>query len=206
MVGASSVLVASVLTLLSPVLGAWTDDWAAIRAAADHVRSLQADFTQTKHLKILKRPIVSHGKFYYRRPGQIRWEYTSPVKSVVLLDSGGLRRYTWRGNRWVRDAGASLGPVQAVLGEMNLWMRGDFSSSKVFSPQLKPGSPVRIHLSPRDRALKKYVSGIELVLSTTPGVVDAIEISEGPGASTRIDLQQVKVNQPIPDQVFESVK
>ncbi len=206
MVGASSVLLASFLTLLSPVLGAWTDDWAAIRAAATNVRSLQADFTQTKQLKILKRPIVSRGKFYYRRPGQIRWEYTSPVKSVVLLDSNGLRRYTWRGNRWVRDAGANLGPVQAVLREMDLWMRGDFASSKVFTPQLKPGSPVKIHLSPRDPALKKYVSAIDLILSSTPGVVDAIEISEGPGASTRIVLQQVQLNQQIPDKVFESVQ
>jgi outer membrane lipoprotein-sorting protein len=206
MVGASSVLLASFLTLLSPVLGAWTDDWAAIRAAAANVRSLQADFTQTKRLKILKRPIVAHGKFYYRRPGQIRWEYTSPVKSVVLLDGSGLRRYTWRGNRWVRDAGANLGPVQAVLREMDLWMRGDFSSSKVFTPRLSPGSPARIHLSPRDAALKKYVSGIDLILSTTPGVVDGIDISEGPGASTRIDMERVKLNQRIPDKVFESVQ
>ena len=206
MVGASSVLLASFLTLLSPVLAAWTDDWASIRAAADKVQSLQADFTQTKHLRILKRPIVSQGKFYYRRPGQIRWEYTSPVKSVVLLNGGSLRRYTWRGNRWVRDAGANLGPVQAVLGEMDLWMRGDFASSKVFAPQLKPGSPVRIRLSPRDAALKKYIAGIDLVLSSTPGVVDAIEISEGPGASTQIDLQGVKRNQRIPDKVFESVQ
>jgi len=206
MVGASSVLLASILTLLSPVLGAWTDDWAGIRAAANKVQSLQADFTQTKHLKILKRPIVAQGKFYYRRPGQIRWEYTSPVKSVVLLDESGLRRYTWRGNRWVRDAGANLGPVHAVLREMDLWMRGDFTSSKVFAPRLEPGSPAKIHLSPRDAALKKYVSGIDLVLSSSPGVVDRIEITEGPGASTRIDLQRVKLNHRIPDKVFESVQ
>ena len=105
--GALAVHLVGLAALAGPWLGAWTDTWASIRAAADGVSSLQADFVQTKHLKLLKRPIVSRGKLYYRRPSQVRWEYTSPIRSIVIMDARGVRRYIWQGNRYVRDASPS---------------------------------------------------------------------------------------------------
>ena len=72
MVAASPLLFATVLSLVSPVLGTWTDDWSSIRMAASQVNTVQAEFVQTKQLKVLKRPIVSKGTFYYQRPGKIR--------------------------------------------------------------------------------------------------------------------------------------
>jgi hypothetical protein len=199
-------LTASLVLLLSPLLGAWADDWASIRKAAGNVRSLRADFVQTKKLRILKHPVVSRGRFFYRRPVQMRWEYASPVKSVVIMDADGVQRYAWRGNKYVRDATAKLRPVQAVLGEMNLWLRGDFSQSKVFSPSLRRGSPPRVRLVPRDPAFKRFISQIELQLSRAPGVVDAIEIAEGPDALTRIEFVNLQLNQPLADRVFQTAQ
>jgi outer membrane lipoprotein-sorting protein len=199
-------LTVSFVLLLSLLLGGWADDWASIRKAAGNVRSLRADFVQTKRLRILKRPIVSRGSFFYRRPAQMRWEYSSPVKSVVIMDADGVQRYAWRGNKYVRDATAKLRPVQAVLGEMSLWLRGDFAQSKVFSPSLRSGSPPRVRLVPRDPAFRKLISQIELLLSRVPGVVDAIEIVEGPDASTRIEFVNLQLNQPLADRVFKTAQ
>lgn len=203
--GALAVHLVGLAALAGPWLGAWTDTWASIRAAADGVSSLQADFVQTKHLKLLKRPIVSRGKLYYRRPSQVRWEYTSPIRSIVIMDARGVRRYIWQGNRYVRDASAKLRPIQLVLGEMNLWLSGAFSQSKVFLAKLHPGPPATVRLTPRDRVIKQFVSGVELSLAASPGVVDRIRITESPDASTRIQLVQIKRNQPLSDRLFKSV-
>jgi outer membrane lipoprotein-sorting protein len=203
--GAFAVSFAGLTALLGPWLGAWTDTWASIRTAAGGVSTLQADFVQTKHLKLLKKPIVSRGKLYYRRPSQVRWEYTSPVKSIVILNARGVRRYTWQGNRYVRDPSATLGPIQVVLGEMNLWLSGAFSHSRVFVPTLQAGPPPVVRLIPRARAVKQFVSSVELRLSSSPGVVDRIRIAEGPDTSTRIQLTHVKRNQPLADQLFQSI-
>ena len=42
------------------------------------LRSVQAEFVQEKHLKILTRPLVSRGTFAFQAPQSLRWEYRSP--------------------------------------------------------------------------------------------------------------------------------
>ena len=39
---------------------------------------LTADFTQTKHVAMMREPQVSQGKMVYRAPDYLKWEYTSP--------------------------------------------------------------------------------------------------------------------------------
>ena len=197
------VVLVGFVSLLGPVFGGWTDSWSTIRAASSQTTSIEADFVQTKRLPILKRPLVSRGHFVYRKPGQIRWEYTSPVKMILLLDARGVRRFTWRDGKWVPDASGKLAAVQSVLREMNLWMAGEFEKSQVFTPQLLTAPP-RVRLVPKDASLKHLVAAVEVLLGATPGVVDAIEITEGPKASTRLEFTGTKLNQPVPDSVFES--
>jgi outer membrane lipoprotein carrier protein len=205
MVRLSWIVLAGFVSLLVPVLGGWTDSWKAIRAASSQTSSIEADFVQTKRLPILKHPIVSRGRLVYRKPGQIRWEYQSPVKMILLLDAQGVRRFTWRDGKWVPDASGRLLAVQSVLREMNLWMAGEFEKSQVFAPQLL-AAPPRVRLVPKEAGLRKLISSVEVMLGSTPGVVDAIEITEGPKASLRIDFSGIKLNQPISDRVFESPK
>ena len=196
-------LLAAALGLLGPICLAWTDDWATIEKAARDVSTIQADFSQNKQLKMLAHPVRAEGKLFYRRPGEIRWEYTSPIKSVLISNQKGIRRVTWRGGKWQPDADAKLKPIQTVLGQIGLWLRGDFSQSTLFVPTLEPGPPARVKLVPRDKALGKFITVVYVVLSDTPGVVDTIEIWEGPDAVTRLKLRNVKLNQPIPPRTFQ---
>jgi outer membrane lipoprotein-sorting protein len=195
-------VLASFVAWLLPVYPAWSDDWASIRSAARQITTVQADFVQTKHLKMLARPIASEGKFFYRRPGEIRWEYSTPIKSVLISNKQGVRRVTWRDGRYRADTDAKLKPLQTVLGQMELWLRGDFDQSAEFVPKLEPGPPARVKLVPRDKGLGQFISVVYVVLSETPGVVDTIEIWEGPGAVTRLKLKSVKLNQPLTARVF----
>ncbi len=192
--------------LLLPILGAWSDDWGSIKRAATEVQTLEADFVQTKHLEILSHPLVSKGRFAYRRPGDLRWEYASPLRSVLLATPNGVRRYVHREGRWVPDASAKVEAVGAVLAEMNLWIRGDFERSKAFDATLEPGSPARVKLAPKDAAMKRYIARVVLELGAAPGVIGAVVIEEGPKASTRIEFSNVKRNQPIPDDRFEPLR
>jgi len=202
MVTASTLVFGTFLALLTPMLGGWSDDWSSIREAAGRVNSLQAEFVQTKTLKVLKRPIVSKGHLYYQRPGKIRWEYTSPVKCLVILDEKGLRRYVWRDGAFVPDASVQTKPLQRVFQEMGMWLGGDFAGSRVFSSTLVRGQPAQVQLTPRDEHVRKYITGVEVLLSSVPGVVDSITIREGPDTSTRIAFSAVQLNRPIPPNLF----
>jgi outer membrane lipoprotein-sorting protein len=181
----------------------WTESLASIEVASRNVQSVSAGFTQTKHLKMLTKPITSEGKLYYHRPSEFRWEYTSPIKSILVKNKQGISRVTFRGGKFQPDAEAKLKPVQMVLEQMEQWLRGDFSQSKMFEATLEQGPPVRVKLTPRDKALNQFIQVVYVVMSTVPGVADSIEIWESADAVTRLKLKDVKLNQPLPPHVFD---
>ena len=49
--------------------------------------SLTADFTQTKHVAMMREPQVSQGHMVYRAPDYMKWQYTKP-KAVVWEING----------------------------------------------------------------------------------------------------------------------
>jgi outer membrane lipoprotein carrier protein len=184
----------------------WADSFTAIEAASRKIQSIDAEFTQTKQLKMLARPLESEGRLYYRRPGEFRWEYTKPIQSILIKNKHGTKRVTWRNGRFEAESEARLLPVQRVLEQLEHWLRGDFTQGTAFEARLISGATARVELKPRDKALSQYVSLVNVVLSSTPGVVDGIEIWEGPESVTKIQLKHVKLNQPLPVNAFELPK
>ena len=57
-----------------------------ISRAAAQLRSMQCDFVQTKHVKMLNQNVVSTGKMYYQRSDKLRWEYVTPYKYSFILN------------------------------------------------------------------------------------------------------------------------
>ena len=56
-----------------------------ISRAAAQLRSMQCEFVQTKHVKMLNQNVVSTGKMYYQRSDKLRWEYVTPYKYSFIL-------------------------------------------------------------------------------------------------------------------------
>jgi len=52
--------------------------------ASRNIRSVKADFLQKRTLQILTRPLLSEGKLFFYTPDSLRWEYLSPLRSVML--------------------------------------------------------------------------------------------------------------------------
>ncbi len=57
----------------------------AFDKAQRETSSLVAGFTEKKQLKLLARPVLSRGEFYYHRPNQVRWEYLEPDRKVFVI-------------------------------------------------------------------------------------------------------------------------
>src|SRR5712675_660762 len=64
-----------------PTLARILDQWD--RKQQESV-TLVASFTERKDLKLLAKPVISHGEFYYRRPNHVRWEYKEPDHKVYV--------------------------------------------------------------------------------------------------------------------------
>ena len=178
--------------------------WQQIRAAARQITSIHADFVQEKRMPILARPLVSTGTLDYRAPDCLRWEYRTPIRSILLMYKGRVQRYFAVDGRLTKDAGMDAGAFNVVVQQITQWLNGDFDRNPAFTARLAPGP--RIVLEPRDEAFRAMIRRIEVGLSERPGVIRSVTIYEPGDAVTRLEFRNIAVNPDIPDAVFRKVE
>jgi len=181
----------------------WADTWEGIQSAASTITSVRAEFVQEKHMKILAKPLVSRGIFYFQAPNSLRWEYQSPVQSILLMHDGRTKRYLKRNGAIIEDEGAHLQSMQVVLQDITQWLSGRFEENPAFSASLEPGR--KIVLRPKEKSLATMIQRIELILSDRPGIIDAVMIYEGEKSYTRFEFQNTILNQPLQESIFRKI-
>jgi hypothetical protein len=181
----------------------WADSWEELRVAAGGIRSVQAEFVQEKHLPILAKPLISRGVFYYQGPGSLRWEYRLPVKSVLIMHEGRIRRFVDGPAGLSEERGAGIDAMQVVMQEIAQWLAGRFDESTIFEARLEAGGS--IELVPREPSFKKVIQRIVLNLGDRPGMIDHVTIYESQDAFTRMTFNPSEINRPIDGTVFQKV-
>jgi outer membrane lipoprotein-sorting protein len=197
-------LIPAILTCCLFLVG-WADNWEQIRRESVHVQSIQARFIQKKQMKILSRPLLSEGRFFFQAPASVRWEYTAPVKSILMMHGGSLKRYIHSGGGFNQEAGGRLPAMEIVMQEMSAWLHGQFDQSQYFTAALVHRPTPVIILTPREKSFARLIKRIELTPSEQPGVLKSILIVEDEKTTTIFEFRHVQVNQPIPESIFQAV-
>jgi len=202
--GSAALMVVLMLMLLPSVVRA--DDFERLRKDSARISTISADFVQKKFMKILSKPLVSEGKFYYAAPDSIRWEYRKPLKSVILSDQGKTRRYIASGGKMIEDKTGGVQAMKIVLDEVAGWMGGRFTANPSFTSSLQEGPATKITLTPVGKSMAGMIEKIEITVSRKDASVQSVRIVEGPTAETRIDFQNVVINQEIQPSVFRDIQ
>jgi len=192
--------------LIFPVVSVQADDFARLRKDSVRISTITADFVQKKSMKILSKPLVSEGKFYYAAPDSIRWEYSKPLKSVVISNKGSTKRYISSGGKMVEDETGGAQVMKLVLGDVAGWMNGRFDSNPSFTAVLKEGPITLITLTPVDKRMAGIVEKIEITISRKDASVKSVRIVESAAAETRIDFLNAVINKGINPSVFQDVE
>ncbi len=188
------------LILLSLPVHCRAESWAAINRNVSRLKSVQAEFTQETHLKILARPLISKGIFIFQTPNSLRWEYKSPIRSIMLMHDGRIKKYIQQDGRMVEEHGAGLASMQIVLQEITHWLKGQFSADSTFKVKLEKDN--RIIFTPRNKAIVRLINRIVLKLSNQPSLLDSVTIYEGPASFTRLTFSKAKINQTVKASLF----
>lgn len=176
-----------------------------LQQAAAATSAWQADFTQEKHLSIFKEPVVFQGRLSLVRPDRLRWEFFTPVSSVLILNKeSGMR------------CGDGMAPVTVDLNsdpmmsvvsrQLWLWLGGDYRSL---------GEQYEIGFAADDSTLvvqpKKDSAGngmpIEVVILRFDPVSlepQQVEIHERDGDYTLLRFHHSRSNPELPPQLFSS--
>ena len=188
---------------LLPIYSAHGETWDRIKEKAGNIQTISAAFVQEKHLEILIKPLISKGAFYFRAPGSLRWEYTSPIQSILLMHDGKVRRFMGSENGFKEDAGPGLQGMEMVLQQITRWLKGEFSNNPDYYSSLEGDN--KIVMVPKNEAFAKIIQKIEILLSDRPGVIETVTIYEGKTSFTKIRFRDVNLNGELADTLFESI-
>ncbi len=191
------------LFFLSFILSGWTLSWESIEKNMSQVKSISGAFTQKKDIRILSRPLISKGRLYYLSPDSIRWEYTEPVKSILLVDRGNVKRFIYKEGSFVEDSSARLEAVRIVVGQITEWFAGKFNNNRDFNAEIAEGHVV---LTPQNSTIKSFIKKVVITFSKNEGVISAIEIVEVQGATTYLVFDDIAINKALPEGIFTKVK
>ena len=193
------VVVATVLLSAAPAL---SQDWTSLKEASRNIRSVKAEFLQKRYLQILTKPLLSEGKLFFYIPDFLRWEYLSPLRSVMLQKGNTIQIYNFSEGMWKPEMTQAVEARRMVLAEISRWFQGRFDESKAFKHTYSPGPPARVTMVAGE-GTNRFIQRIEIVLSVRPGVIDRVEIEESGGSRTLIEFKNVEINSRFPSEVFE---
>jgi outer membrane lipoprotein-sorting protein len=184
----------------------FADNFDQLRKDAAKIKTIQARFVQKKSMKILTRPLISQGLFYYAAPDSFRWEYLKPLRSVVIANKGDTKRYIASGGKMIEDKTGGVQAMKIVLNEIAGWMSGKFDQNPSFTATLKEGAYTEITLTPVEKNMAGMIEKIIISLSKKEKTAKSVKIIESSNAFTRIDFSDVQINKIISDKTFQDVE
>lgn len=185
---------------------AFADGFEQLRKDAANIKTVQARFVQKKQMKILAKPLVAEGIFFYATPDSFRWEYLKPLRSVVVSNSGEFKRYIMSGGKMVEDKSGGAQAMRIVLSEVVNWTSGRFDSNPSFRASLKEGVNTLITLVPVEQSMAGMIGKIEIFVTKKTMAIKSVKIIESENSATVIDFNHVEINKVINNSVFQDVE
>lgn len=198
-----------VLMVLGPVAGetAPSLDEAVQRIQATYrgVTDLRATFQQSAFNRTLGQTLEARGTLYLKKPGKLRWEYTTPTPQEIVSDGTRLWVYTAE----LKQVNVSAAP-EALTGPAGSFLQGLGEVREHFQPRfLNPAEPADadglwvLDLTPR----QPQPMLARLIVSVDPatGLVRKAVLHDELGSIVTLRFTEVTVNRGLPDRLFTFV-
>jgi outer membrane lipoprotein-sorting protein len=179
-----------------------------LRESREPYGTFATRFVQHKHLDMLDVNLVSEGMIFFSRPGSVRYEIVSPVRSLMVYDGKKVRCYAFSEDKWHLLNNPGVTAIGQMLRQIGRWIQGDFDADrKMFEISVVPSAEGgSICLVPRSEALAQYIRRIEIHVEKRSGDygVDRVVIRESDVDTTEMRFRQELRNRPVPEGTFSS--
>lgn len=205
---AAVLLACPVLLTASPAREIPEPDLAPLRTMLrfqKNLRTLSADYIQSRSIRTLRHPLVSRGSFFFEAPGSFRWENGNPPGSILIGNSN--RIFLIR-----RDVNGTSGKqlLSGTPGDGGSWFslfsQGDFDtfrrSFRVLSLTVT-GTRCRAVMQPLDAQAARGVAEIRLDFNKETGAWTRLEIVTRDGSSIAYEFNNIRINPTLPAGLFD---
>lgn len=167
------------------------DTLARIGAQIEQHAVVRAEFTQSKQMAALKRPLVTTGRLVFSRRHGVLWQIEQPYRITYVLGEERIVEIAANGTR--RERGLRDVPGMAQVGRVFRALLGANTAAlgETFTVVVR-GDPGKweIDLKPRQAQLAQFLSGLYL---SGGRFVEHIRIDENGGAGEAKDSTQIRL-------------
>jgi len=189
-------------SLFSPSLSQGNENRAtldAIQKRYDFVETFKAEFVQKAYLKMMGQSQESRGRVYIKKPGKMKWTYTSPEPQVLVSNNKMLWFYLPEERQvtkaLIRDIYTDNTPALFLAGKGRL--ADTFDVAEV---SREPGK-ITVVLIPKrkNQGLERLV----LFADDKNYQITGSKVYDGLGNQTEILFRQIEINPKFPDDLFD---
>jgi chaperone LolA len=172
-----------------------------VEQTAAGIRTLEADFTQNLRVPLLNTDQSSAGRLYQRKPDRFLMRFTEPAGDVMVADG----RYFWiyypsSDRTQVIRTSIAEGGEQADFQRQFLSNATDRFVATLNPEEVVGGEPTwALTLVPRRASPYKVV---RIWVGKQDFLVRRFEMTEENNSVRRVELRNIRVNQPIADALF----
>ena len=176
-----------------------------VDAAKAGVTTLAGEFTQRNRVKLFKQELTSKGRMYFQKPRHIRWEYTAPDPSTMILDGDRATLSTPGARPQQFDLGRDA-TMRAIFDQLLTWLGpgslAKASAEYTLSAAGTAAAPVLVMTPKPGSAVGKAFSRIELRLDAKSWLVKSILLVEKNGDEKEIAFTRLQRNGKLPPDAF----
>lgn len=168
-------------------------------SAAEEIMTIQCNFTQTKHMKMLNKELVSEGRMSCQQPDKLRWEYTTPRTSSLILNGTDVRLMKGETNNASRNK--FVGEMARLI--MNSVAGKHLTDNQTFQVTAKEmPKEYMATLIPQRKEMKRIYAKLVLHFDKEQSTVTEVELYEKNGDCTVIELYDIHINGQINAETF----
>jgi outer membrane lipoprotein-sorting protein len=162
-------------------------------------------FTQDRHLSLFNEPLHSEGFLCFQKPGRIRWETTSPYKSILVSDGSGVAQFEWTAGKWTKLDLGLADALQNVVSQIAGVMDGHYASDqRTYAASVTNSADEWVvTLVPQNETLRKMMAAIEVHLAPDLKATRRVVLRETDGDYTDIRFTEQVVNFELPPKTFD---
>ncbi|MDP2158612.1 MAG: outer membrane lipoprotein carrier protein LolA, partial [Nitrospirota bacterium] len=180
------------LVLFCSVSASSADILDDLKAKQAKIKTVSANFTQEKKTRLLTKPIRTEGRFLYKQPDRIRWEYKGSVNLQVIFNGKDI----WIYYPELKEADKLTGLSQygSMMQFDVLTMSRDYAITAKKEKNL-----IMLRLAPK---VKGPIAQIEMEIPEDSPFPRMVKLFDQNNEPTTITFRDIKLNPEIQDSSF----
>lgn len=176
-------------------------DWISKQAA---IRSLRADFIQTRRLPALRIPLKKSGTVWFGTEGRFRWQVGDPAELLVLKSPNDFLVIEPK-KSLARRFSASSSAARAMQElPMPIAISLDEFQRRFEVVSLKEdGARIDLRLTPRDPRLAEGLKSLRILFDPVSGAVALFEMTFRDGSEVSTEFTRIERNPTLPAELFQ---